>query len=197
MNLLFIGCNHMREIGLHSYIYNKYKNGLFIEPLNGAYKELLTHLENFNINHHTDFKGLNKLITNKEREEHCFYVTENNVSSSIFHPNNEKHSNIDWLKTREKIYIESTRMKSVLIEEKWTNLRFDAVIDVQGAELEVLKSFDDYIDNIDNLRVEVSKRDLYKGAVLFEEINCFLLDRGFKSHPLAITPDHGDMLYYR
>jgi len=64
-----------------------------------------------------------------------------------------------------------------------------------GAELEVLKSFDErYLKNIKNLRIEISQKEIYKEGVLFNELNQFLVDNNFELQTKEI-PDHGDVYY--
>ena len=69
----------------------------------------------------------------------------------------------------------------------------DVIIDVQGAELEVLKSFDDKIENFNNIKTEVSTISYYKDQVLFPELNNFLNKKGFYTD--KIPTKHCDLVY--
>ncbi|HKX35989.1 MAG TPA: FkbM family methyltransferase, partial [Rhizorhapis sp.] len=52
-------------------------------------------------------------------------------------------------------------------------------IDVQGAELEVLKGCGDMLAAFDHIYVELSFRELYLGQPLASEVICWLAERGF------------------
>ena len=53
---------------------------------------------------------------------------------------------------------------------KYPNL----IIDTQGSELEVLKSFDDKLNSVYFIKTEVSLVPYYHGGVLFPELNNYL-----------------------
>ena len=53
---------------------------------------------------------------------------------------------------------------------KYPNL----IIDTQGSELEVLKSFDDKLNSVHFIKTEVSLVLYYHGGVLFPELNNYL-----------------------
>jgi len=47
----------------------------------------------------------------------------------------------NWIDVNKVIKIKLTTIKNILIKEKWGNTIFDVVLDVQGAELKVLRGF--------------------------------------------------------
>lgn len=71
------------------------------------------------------------------------------------------------------------------------------VIDVQGAELEVLKGAGDLLNICNSMRVEVSTFDAYCGSVNFNDLSLFLQTRGFI--PLTNFPpkSHGAVIFIR
>ena len=69
------------------------------------------------------------------------------------------------------------------------------VVDVQGAELLVLKGGLSVLAAAKAVIVEVSRKPYYEGGVLYPELRDFLLARGFAEAHRA--PDHGDQLYLR
>jgi hypothetical protein len=80
------------------------------------------------------------------------------------------------------------------------NVKFEfVVLDVQGAELEVLKSLGKRIANVNWILTEVSKLPLYYDAATYDEISKFLNDLGFKSRFEAWDRNSGwgDVLYIR
>jgi FkbM family methyltransferase len=192
-NILFIGANDMCEIG--NYI-DKYNTGLFIEAVPSTYERLkyvLMFVDKFN----TNYIPINKLVTSENNKEYVFNIFNNNeASSSIYAPNSNTwmwpHVNIV-----KKITLISTRIENILKEQKWENTIYDLVIDVQGAELEVLKGFSSQnLNNIRNVTIEISKEEFYIGGVLFDELNTFLVDNKFQ---LIHAPNevHCDATYTR
>lgn len=91
----------------------------------------------------------------------------------------------------------STTIENLIKENNWNEKKYDVVLDVQGAELVVLNGFGiNNIKNICKLKVEISKKEFYKGGVLFKNLNDFLINNGFKivSQPES---DHCDVIYIR
>ena len=175
-NILFIGANDMCEI--NKYV-NEYNNGLFIEAIDYTYDRLKQNLSQ-TLGYNTNYIPINSLVTSKKNEEHTFYIFNNNeASSSIYEPNWEK-----WIwvgvNVKEKIQLISNTIEDVLLEQNWENKKYDVVLDVQGAELEVLKGFGkNNLNNIKKLTVEISTKQYYIGGVLWDELHKFLLDNNF------------------
>jgi hypothetical protein len=75
---------------------------------------------------------------------------------------------------------------------------FILMMDVQGAELQVLKSLGSLLNNVLRLRTEISLKPFYVGGVLFDELHPFIVNAGFKlQHNIHDVPEHGDVLYVR
>lgn len=189
-SLLFVGANDMKEI---DHYVKDYFYGIFIEPYYPVYLKLLKNLNETNTKHGTNYIAVNKLITNDDDKDYIFNIFSNDShSSSIFEPNPETFK---WdVSVNGKINLKSTRLNTLL--KDYPLNKFDAVIDVQGAELEVLKSLDSYINQIEKLTIEVSKQEFYKGAVLFDDLNKYLIEKGFELQTKDI-PDHGDVIYHK
>jgi len=143
-----------------------YKEGLFIEPIPEVFKEL-------------------------EKNFHLYSTDNLYASSSIFkmHKNEQ-----DRLGYKETIKLQSKRMSNIISLFNLDIKNYDVVIDVQGAELEVLKSFDDHINKIDWLKTEISTTDIYyEGGVLFNELNSFLNEH--KLFTKGVAQGHMDLIY--
>ena len=198
-NILFIGANSMDEICNYTSIY---KNGIFIEAIPNVYEQLKGHLNYANNTYNTNYIAVNQLLADKIGEEYQFNIFSNNgASSSIFEPNIDKWRELhpEWNdvdKTHEITLISST-IENIIKKYGWENRTYDVVLDVQGAELVVLKGFGkDNIKNIDKLHVEISQEKFYDGGVLFPELNDFIISNGFKiiSNPIY---DHCDVTYVK
>lgn len=198
MNILHIGANDMSEI---DYKYTqKYKYGIFIEPIPSVYNDLSYNLCKINEKYNTNYYCYNNLITNTDNQLYKFNIYKNGNGdmgpSSIFKEgtNWPYFNRIPIIKT---IPLYSTRMKTLIIENKIdTSYLQNVCIDVQGAELEVLKSLDDFIKYINYLEIEISQKEYYKGGVLFKDLNNFLINNNFKLQSTTI-PIHGNVIYIR
>jgi FkbM family methyltransferase len=193
-NLLFIGANDMAEI--NNFVKN-YKNGLFIEPIPSEYNKMTNNLEKVNNKYNTNFIGSNNLITSENDKEYEFNVFDNHgASSSIYEPIDDKYIYDIWkVKVINKILLKSKTIEYVLEDKNWNYSIYDAIIDVQGAELEVLKGFNkETLKKIKKLTVEISKKEFYKGGVLFDELNSFLINNNFKLNSKKLR-EHGDAEY--
>ena len=69
------------------------------------------------------------------------------------------------------------------------------VVDVQGAELLVLKGAEQTLQHVSAVITEVSSRPYYRGGVLHAELSAFLSSRGFAA--MSMPRRHGDMLFVR
>lgn len=71
-------------------------------------------------------------------------------------------------------------------------------IDVQGAELHVIKGMGDLIDNFDYVMAEVNEAELYEGCALLPQLNDYLFSRGFSMQTKSMTKyEWGDAFYTR
>ena len=193
-NILFIGANDMCEI-LH--YANIYQNGIFIEALSDVFIKLQQNLKNTNEQYKTNYIAINCLISDTSEKEYIFNIFSNGgASSSIYECNPSQWQWPTVVKVGET-KLKSTTIETVLKEQNWDNLRYDLVLDVQGAELDVLKGFNiDNFKNIDKITTEISTIEFYKNGVLFEDLNTFITNIGFK----LITPptsNHCDVVYER
>ena len=201
--LLFIGANDMREIG--NYV-DKYKYGYFIEPIPETFKILECNLKKCNETHGTNYIALNYLITNIDDKIYEFNIYGqkkkkretpygNNGASSSILTKNDKYfwKNCDC---NHKIPIKSIRMNTLLDKlnidiTKYPNL----IIDTQGSELEVLKSFDDKLNSVYFIKTEVSLVPYYHGGVLFPELNNYL--NTYNLYTKTKPTNHCDLIYLR
>jgi len=193
-NILFIGANDMCEI--ENYV-NQYQNGLFIEAIPSVFKKLENNLKHVNAKYNTNYKAVNALVSDEIDKEYTFHIFSNNgASSSIYEPN---PSVWQWSDVKEvdTLKLTSTTIELLLKELNWENTNYDLVLDVQGAELVVLKGFgESNLHNVQTLTTEISTRQFYKGGVLFEELDNFITSRGFKLHTKPCN-NHCDITYCR
>lgn len=114
-------------------------------------------------------------------------------SSSMFKLINERARAIGWTPSQ----FENEVMIFCVRFDEWARrvgFKRDCsllVIDVQGAELNVLRGFGDYLQDFSELKIECSQPAVYHGGADAKEVVHFLDEQGFE----AITPilTHGDI----
>lgn len=198
--ILFVGANDMREI--QNYV-NKYNYGYFIEPIPETFEILKKNLEDCNKKYNTKYVALNYLITNENDKEYDFNIygqlkkkkgTQygNNGASSSIYKKNDKYFWQDC-DCKKKIKLKSIRMNELYnLYPDLININ-NLIIDVQGAELEVLKSLDNKLNNFEYIKTEVSIKPHYHNGVLFPELNKFLNANNFYTNIIPST--HMDIEY--
>jgi FkbM family methyltransferase len=116
-----------------------------------------------------------------------------NKSSSLLKP--DKVTEVfNWLKFKKEITVSTN---TLLDFAKDNNLfHIDLLhLDVQGAEMLVLKGASKLMENIKVIWLEVENISLYKNQPLKKEITEFLIDRGFFVRHDGVTGVAGDMLF--
>jgi len=141
------------------------------------------------------FQGL---VYSEDGKEVDFHITNNLQSSSIldFGRHKEYHPHIDFVESRR---MTTTRVDSLLEKNDISPEEFDFVnLDIQGVELQALKGFGKYLDNIKYIYTEINAGEVYKNNDSMEELDSFLGEYGFKRVETEITPfEWGDAFYIR
>ena len=122
-------------------------------------------------------------------------VTNHTASSSVFELG--EHANFyKDIHVVETMEVTSSRLDELLKETDFFDF---LVLDVQGAELEVLIGLGDLINNVNWIFLEISKRKLYLGGVLENEIDSYLGMKGFRRRFVEWDRNAGwgDALYIR
>lgn len=123
-----------------------------------------------------------------------FYRTSNGQSSSMFELNKPHLDQFSYVKQTDTIDIQADTLDS-LVNLKDSGNRL--VIDVQGAELNVLKGSIETLKKIDEITLEVNYEESYKGCCLMHEIDEFLYDKGFKRTTATFGGCQGDANYIK
>ncbi len=114
-------------------------------------------------------------------------------SSSLLPP--DKHLEIYPLRHFDKrIIVKTNTIENFCSQQHLSKINF-AHIDVQGAELMVLKGASDFINKIDALWLEVEHISLYKNQPLRKDIEMFMTRNGFLLIKFRVGGHSGDQLY--
>jgi FkbM family methyltransferase len=142
----------MNEI---SWYVNTYQNGLFIEAIPDIFKQLTVNLQHTNQQYNTNYIPINCLVSDVPDKEYTFNIFSNDgASSSIYEPNLSEWKWPD-VKKIDTIQLTLTTIDNILKEYDWGNGTYDVLLDVQGAELDVLKGIsDDNFKNIQTIKTE-------------------------------------------
>jgi len=114
----------------------------------------------------------------KANEKRKLYITQHPMCTSLYEPNEELldfYNGFKVAKLKEKKEIETITLDDFINKEKIEDIDF-IKIDVQGAELDVLKGATNTIKNALKIVCEVEFIPLYKNQPLFGEV-CNFLDQ--------------------
>lgn len=139
----------------------------------------------------------NYLLSDSDSESVDFYITNNEGhSSSMFALGDELLKS--GMNVTKKFKLESARFDTFCSRNKVDTDTYNCLnIDVQGAELKVLSGFGNLLQKFDFIITEISLKRVYKGSVLFHELNSFLLKNGFVKISTSAIGDMGEALYKR
>jgi FkbM family methyltransferase len=136
------------------------------------------------------------LISDKE-ELVDFIITNNGMSSSILELDEHKKEHPEVHEIN-RIKLKTQRIDNLLINNN-INIDFNfIVLDIQGVELQALKSMEQKLDNIDYIYTEVNNKHLYKNCPLIGDIDEYLSNFNFIRVETDMTPwGWGDALYIK
>ena len=149
-------------------LFERYIEVIFVEPDKRSSLELKQ----------KGFKVIDKAFwSSNDKKE--FYLTKKLHVSSLYKPNREF---IDKFSTSSRYDIINTIILDVDTLDNQIhheNIPHFIKIDVQGAELEILKGGIKTLQNVMGLEVEVNFKEIYKNMPLYSEIESFLKEQGF------------------
>jgi FkbM family methyltransferase len=124
-----------------------------------------------------------------------FYLTNNEGASSSLFRLSEKHGFRGLANTS----IENSDMKRLdsLLTIEDISLHRHWILDVQGAELQVLKGAGDLLNSCTSLSVESSSREIYNGGVQFSDLCSYLNAHGFIQLWEPSPDGHEDVIFIR
>jgi len=128
-----------------------------------------------------------------------FHLTSSSQSGSLLRLG--KHAEIyPQIVASGEIEVQCTPLDDIMLEWGQAGHEYNVLnIDVQGAELMVLRGAERTLRHVDLINVEVSFAELYTGCPQIDDIDGFLAERGFRRIALACPyhPTWGDAVYVK
>jgi len=162
--------------GQERFLYDTYDcNVLWIEADPGAFKILQENIHLF-----PKQVCIEVLVSDSDEDEFGFYLSGSSKGiSSIY-----DFKKSDGRKHKEKIFLPSRRMDTVLKERRVELCEYDCLVsDVQAADFLVLKGMGEYLDHINFLIIELYVKAPYDtpyvGDCVEKEAHAFILEKGF------------------
>jgi FkbM family methyltransferase len=175
------------SIGQEREYYNLFGiNVIWIEPIREVYEILVN-----NIIGKPKQVAFNALLTDEEGKEYDFYIANNGgASSSIL--TMDKHADIfPWIEYTEQRKLVSATLRSLMLRECISCHDYQALtLDVEGAELVVLKGAGEFLGQFQYVKCEVADFTPRDGSPVTSELTAFMQESGF--HELVRRPfgDH-------
>lgn len=134
--------------------------------------------------------------------ERTFYQTNAKFTSSLYKPNAAVLSMFENLGELSQV-VQESRVQTRRLDDLPEVAECDwLLLDVQGAELDVLRGAEKLLSNVLVVETEVELLPLYEGQPMFGDVDCFLRQRGFLAHmlyaplpqklkacPIAVAPE--------
>jgi FkbM family methyltransferase len=136
--------------------------------------------------------ALNALLDSECRSSRDFFITSNNGESSSIYP---LAGNEYWhgLENSEVCKLPSKRLDCIFSDLEMREFDY-WIVDVQGAEIEVLKGAGSLLIHCKWLQVEISQGKFYEGGAEFQEVKDFLKLKGFVPMWLPSQP-HEEIIF--
>jgi len=142
--------------------------------------------------------AINALVSDKHDSEYNFKISNNRdgVSSSIYEFGKDGNEMFD-ISMCSSILLRSTTLKMLFDNYRLHKRNIEhMVLDVQGAELLVLKGAGSLLGQFKIIKTEVSTVEVYKDGVQWPELRQFLNNKGFKE-VAAPSKEHCDVVFKR
>jgi FkbM family methyltransferase len=189
---------HIIQIGAHfgheaeAYEAAGFRSIEWIEADPDIFQALSLHISNLIISKHSVH---NALITSSSRDLHKFYRYSNEgASNSMYLPTELFRQSFEGISVAE----DAIELSSIALDDfiEINNIHPSIlVIDVQGAEMEVLKGGNKALESAKIVEIEVSTQKVYSNGALFDQVDEYLKERGFAL--ITHVPWHGDVLYLK
>lgn len=187
--VIHIGAHHAEELSW--YESNGIDSVVWIE-CNNQYESIILK----KIQKYPKHQLINKCISNK-KEIKTFNISNNGQSSSFLDLGSHRylHPEIHYVNS---IEVPTYRMTEVIDMHNININEYNFLnLDIQGYELEAIKSFDDIINKFQYIYTEVNTNYVYKNCAIITEIDKYLKQYGFDRKATKMYNEWGDALYLK
>jgi FkbM family methyltransferase len=189
--IIHVGAN----VGWECLAYSKTaaKNIIYIEPIPELFKRLQE-----NIKPYDGHFAIQAVCSDLDGQLIEFNVASNDGVSSSMLPLGAHASLHPNIKYTHKFKTHTKKLDTLMSERLIKSEDIDyLVLDVQGAELKVLKGATQLLDHIKFLIVEVSEFPLYEGGCTLDELTKFLQNQNFVLKQSYLLEGEGDALFIK
>lgn len=127
-----------------------------------------------------------------------FFITNNGQSSSILELGTHKH-HYPYIVVEKTLSVKTETLPMLFTRNNLSPSDYNVWnLDIQGAELAVLKGGKEYLQYVDAIYTEVNQEEIYNDCCRIEEVDSFLTEHGFTRIITKMMPEKwGDALYVR
>jgi FkbM family methyltransferase len=161
---------------------------IWFEALESVYLDLTSTLKSF-----PNQEAMHALLGDEEKIV-SFHIASNDGMSSSIHPFAE--NNGFSMSMTDSVQLKMKRLDSLLTRKQAENYPH-WVVDVQGAELSVLKGSGRLLDSCQTIDIEISTFEVYEGGVNFVQLDVFLRQERFLPLWQPTGKTHGNLIYVR
>ena len=170
---------------------------MWVEANPTIYEKLV---EKFAVRTHTGVQHsfVNKCLSDEDGQIVNFNITNKTQSSSML--NLQEHIKYyPDIKVVETISVPTTTFQKMAEVTDYEPRLYDFLcIDVQGAEMKVLKGFGNFLNTFNRICIEVNEEHLYENGALLDDINSHLSLYGFTNKLTVMTEAKwGEALYVK
>lgn len=101
-----------------------------------------------------------------------------NIGNSSFLKSNGAYDNYESMTFHAPIKVKTKRLDNFLKEQNIPKIDI-LFMDIQGFEGKAVQGLGDYIKNVKILYSEITYKEMYKGQILFDKFDYYMLYRGF------------------
>jgi FkbM family methyltransferase len=171
-NVLHIGAHLGEEVDSY------YNHGADYSVWVEANEDLMRQLQS-NISRYRNARALNAVLTDVDDKDVVFNISNNGMSSSILDLEHHKIAHPEVVYVGDRL-MKSRTLNTLLTENNIPVDLFDFMnIDIQGAELLMLKGATNVLPHIKCIYCEVNQKEVYKDCPMVDELDEFLLNWGF------------------
>ena len=171
--VVHVGAN----VGQERKLYRRYGlEVLWIEPIPEVFATLTANIAGF-----PRQRALERLLTDRDDASYEFHVANNDGGSSSILDLKEHREVWPKVTFTRTITLKSCTLATLIAREKIEIARYDAlVMDTQGSELFVLRGAEPLLGHFKFVKTEVPDFEAYAGCAKLDDIERFLLERGYE-----------------